>query len=157
MTPIRATLLAVTLAWATTALAGPPPNFAGTWVLNAKRGQNLGMMAALQETLTVTQTADRLTVASKATFGGQDTLRTVIYDLTGKPVQNEDAMGARAETVARWVDGKLVVTWTTEGAVAGSKNLRTETRSLAADGASLNVESVRGTNPPLVMVYEKKK
>jgi len=72
-------------------------------------------------------------------------------------VQNEDAMGAKAETVARWVDGKLVVSWTTEGAVAGSKNLRTETRSLAADGASLNVESVRGTNPPIVMVYEKKK
>ena len=161
MTTHRTALIAVApalaLAWMGVAVAASPPDFAGTWVLNAKRGQNLGMMAALQETQTITQTADRLTVASKATFGGQDTLRTVTYDLTGRPVQNEDAMGAKAETVAHWQDGRLVVTWTSEGAVAGSKTVRTETRSLSADGAAMSVESVRGANPPLVMVYEKKK
>ena len=115
------------------------------------------MMAAIQETLTIAQTAGKLTVDSKATFQGKDTLRQVNFDLTGKPVINEGAMGDRAETVSKWVDDKLVTTWTSEGAVAGTRVLRTETRSLSADGQTLTVESVRGTNPPLLMAYERKK
>jgi hypothetical protein len=65
-------------------------------------------------------------------------------------------MGDRNETVAKWIDGKLVSTWTRDGAVAGTKSVMTETRSLSADGKTMSVESARGANPPLVMVFDKR-
>ena len=114
------------------------------------------MVAAIQETTTITQTADKLTLDIASTFQDKTTNRQVTYDLTGKPVQNEGAMGDKSETVAKWDGGKLVVTWTSEGAVAGTKNVKTETRSLSADGKTMNVTSQRGTNPPMELVYEKK-
>jgi len=50
-----------------------------------------------------------------------------------------------------------VTIWTSESAVAGGpKVVRTETRSLSSDGKTMTVESVRGSNPALVMVFEKK-
>ena len=76
-------------------------------------------------------------------FQGQKTGRKVRYDLAGKPVMNEGAMGDKAETVAKWDGGKLVVTWTSEGAVAGTKTVKTETRALRADGKTMTVESSR--------------
>ena len=50
---------------------------------------------------------------------------------------------------------KLVTTWTSDSAVAGKKVVRTETRSISPDGKVMTVESVRGSNPPIVMVFEK--
>jgi hypothetical protein len=70
---------------------------------------------------------------------------------------NEGGMGGQAETVAKWDGNKLVVTWTTDGAVAGTKNVRTETRALGADGATMTVESLRGASKPMVMVFDKVK
>jgi hypothetical protein len=132
------------------------PDFSGTWVLNTAKGKNIGMMAAVQETIVVRQSADTLTVESTSTFQGNTTKRTVNYDLKGNAVDNEGAMGGKAETVAKWDGDKLVVTWTSEGAIAGTKVVRTETRSLAADGRTMTVVSQRGDNPAMEMVYEKK-
>jgi len=132
------------------------PDFSGTWVLNTAKGKNIGMMAAVQETIAVRQTADALTVESASTFQGNTTKRTVTYDLKGNPVENEGAMGGKAETVAKWDGDKLVVTWTSEGAIAGTKVVRTETRSVASDGKTMTVVSQRGENPAMEMVYEKK-
>jgi len=132
------------------------PDFSGTWVLNTAKGKNIGMMAAVQETIEVQQTADALIIASASTFQGNTTKRTVTYDLKGNAVENEGAMGGKAETVAKWDGDKLVVTWTSEGAIAGTKVVRTETRSLAADGKTMTVVSQRGENPAMEMVYEKK-
>jgi hypothetical protein len=147
-------LLAVAVTGST--FAQSAPDFGGTWVLNASKGKNLGMVAAIQETVAITQTADRLTLDVASTFQGNTTRRQLNYDLAGKPVQNESAMGDKAATVARWDGGKLVVTWTTEGAVAGSSVVRTESRALSADGKSMLVTSQRGTNAPMELVYEKK-
>jgi hypothetical protein len=133
------------------------PDFSGTWTLNPAKGANLGMMAAVQETVTVAQTADKLTIDHAATFQGETTKRTVNYDLTGKPVMNPGPMGGEGETVVKWDGDKLVATWTTEGAIAGTKVTRTETWSLAADGQSLSVETARSNRPNMIMVYEKKK
>jgi hypothetical protein len=138
-------------------VAEAAPNFIGTWALNPAKGANLGMMAAVQETITVAQTADKLTIDYAATFQGETTKRTVNYDLTGKPAMNPGAMGGEGETVAKWDGDKLVATWTTEGAIAGTKVTRTETWSLAADGQSLSVEAARSNRPNMIMVYEKKK
>jgi hypothetical protein len=132
------------------------PDFSGTWVLNASRSQNLGMMAAMQETVTISQSPTRLTLTDRAHFQGQDSTREIHLDLAGNSVTNPGPMGDQNETVAKWTGNALVVTWTAESAVAGTKVLRTETRSLSADGKTMTVESVRGSNPPIVMVYDRK-
>jgi hypothetical protein len=137
-------------------LAQTATHFAGTWVLNTSKSKNLGMMYTLESTLTISQTPTELVNKDVSSFQGQQSTRTLRYDLTGKPTTNEGPMGDRNETVAKWVDGTLVSTWTAEGAVAGTKVVRTETRSLSADGKTMTVESVRGSNAPLVMVFDKK-
>ncbi|MBM4221574.1 MAG: hypothetical protein FJ170_06490, partial [Gammaproteobacteria bacterium] len=103
------------------ALAAGNPDFSGNWVLNTDKGQNLGMVKAVDESIVVKQTAEKLVVDFSSKFMMKTTKRQVSYDLAGKPVPNEGAMGDKAQTVAKWADGKLVVTWTSEGAVAGSK------------------------------------
>jgi hypothetical protein len=64
-------------------------------------------------------------------------------------------MGDHNETVAKWVGGKIVTTWTREGAVAGTKSVLTETRSLSSDGKTMTLESVRGEASAVVMVFDK--
>jgi tartrate dehydratase beta subunit/fumarate hydratase class I family protein len=124
--------------------------------LNAAKSQNLGMMAAMQDTLAITQSSTLLTIRDRAIYQGQESTRELRIDLTGKPMMNAGPMGDQNETVAKWAGDKLVVTWTAEGAVAGTKVVRTETRSLSPDGQGMKVESVRGTNAPIVMVYDKR-
>ena len=133
-----------------------PPDFSGTWALDTSRGENLGMMSSLEQTAVITQTKDALVLKEATDFQGQKSEREVRYDLTGAKARNPGAMGGDAETVARWEGGRLVVTWTTEGAVAGTRNVRTETRSLSADGRTMTVESVRGAGKPIVMVFGKR-
>jgi hypothetical protein len=132
------------------------PDFAGKWVLNTAKSKNLGMMAALEDTLTISQTPTELAIKDDASFQGQQTSRELHYNLTGKATTNEGPMGDRNETVAKWSGGKLVATWTRDGAVAGTTSVMTETRSLSADRTTMTVESVRGANAPLVMVFDKR-
>ena len=161
--PPAARCLALLLAFAAVVTAGrglaagPTPNFTGTWELAPARSTNLGMMSAMTMTLVIAQTLTELTIHETTVFQDQRSERVLRYDLAGKPVSNAAAMGGVNETVAAWQDGKLVVTWTGEGAIAGTKVVRTETRALAADGASMTVESVRGTSRPVVMVFERRK
>lgn len=146
--------LATTL-FAVAALAADPADFSGTWVLNTDKGENLGMVAALQETVTIEQADDSLTMNHKTTFRGDDSFRTVTYDLGGGELPNEGPMGEKAMTTARWDGDRLVAEWTMEGAVAGTTVTRTETRWLAEDGQEMHVKSARGERPPMVMVYER--
>ena len=139
------------------ALAADAPSFAGTWVLNTKKGENLGMMSAVNETVKIVQTPQKLTFESAAKFMGTTSGRTVTYDLTGKMVNNEGPMGSRGDTVAKWDGKKLVVTWTEPSAIPGSNIQKVESRELSADGATMTVTTTRGTKPPMVMVYEKQK
>ena len=144
------------LASVTTGIAiSASPNFTGTWTLSPAKSENLGMMAAVKQTLVITQSAKDILVKETSNFNGSITERAVRYDLSGKPTNNEGAMGGVNETVAKWDGDKLVVTWTAEGSVAGTKSVRTETRALSADGKTMSVQSVRGTNKPMVMVFEK--
>jgi len=140
----------------TTLAAAPRADFSGVWEFNAARSQNVGMMAQMKMTLTIQQTEASFDISSHANMQGQEYDTKIHYDLTGKPVTNEAPMSGSSETVSKWDGGKLVTTWSSAGAVAGSKVVRTETRSLSADGKTMTVESVRGTSAPLVMVFEKK-
>lgn len=156
---IAAPMLALLLVFTglTPALAADPPSFAGTWALNTKKGENLGMVASITETAVIAQTPAQITLDISSIFMGKTSVRKVTYDLAGKPVENEGPMGDKAATVARWAGNKLVVTWTGESAIMGSKTEKTETRELSADGKTMTVTSTRGTKPPMVMVYEKQK
>jgi hypothetical protein len=110
----------------------------------------------MQLTSIVQQTASTLSIRDESKMMGQESTRDTRYDLTGKPVANENFMGEKAETTSRWAGDNLVTTWKTEGAVAGTTVTRTETRSLSADGKTMTLESVRGSNPPVVMVFDRK-
>ncbi len=150
---ISAVVCALATAFATAAAAAT--DFTGTWVLNTSKGENLGMVAAIQETLTIVQSAEQLSVKHASTFQGRTTERQVNYDLTGKAVMNEAAMGERSETVSRWEGDALITTWTSEGAVAGTQVVKTETRALGEGGKVMSVATARADRPPMVLVYER--
>jgi hypothetical protein len=135
--------------------AGAAVDFSGSWKMNAALGSNLGMMSAMQIGVVITQKAGQLAISETTSFNGSPGSREIHYDLSGKPVTNPGAMGGSSETVAHWDGTKLVVVWTSEGAVAGTKVMRTETRELSADGKRMSVTTVRGTNAPVTMVFEK--
>ena len=139
------------------AFAAERANFSGSWEFNPEKSKNVGMMSQMKMIQAIDQSDTALDVNTRTTFQGKDDDSKTHYDLTGKPASNESPMGGPAETVTKWQAGKLVTIWTSESAVAGGpKVVRTETRSLSADGKTMTVESVRGSSPALVMVFEKK-
>jgi hypothetical protein len=133
----------------------PPADFTGNWSFDPAKSRNVGMMASLEMRASIEQTPTLLIVREHSTFQGRKSEREVRYDLIGRPVQNLSPMGDKSETLARWEGSRLVTTWTSEGAVAGSKVSRTETRSLPADGKEMVLESARGSSPPVVMVFTR--
>lgn len=155
MTKMRTILAILAFAVAGVTSAQEAVDFSGTWVLNVKKGENLGMVAAIQETLVVAQTGEEIKIDFTDVFQGNTTTRQVTYDLSGNPAENFAAMGDRSETVSKWVDADLVTTWTSEGAIAGTTVVRTETRTLMEDGQVMTVATARGEQPAMVLVYEK--
>lgn len=131
------------------------PDFSGTWVMKAAKGKNLGMMATMQITLKIEQKQNSLKVLETSKFNGQEQTRELNYDLTGKAAANKGPMGDPNETVTKWAGSTLETTWTQEGAMAGTKVTRTETRSLSDDGKTMTDQYVRGSNAPMVLVFEK--
>jgi hypothetical protein len=132
-------------------------DFSGSWQFNVEKSKNIGMMAQMKMIQTVEQSNSSLDITTHTKFQGRDEESKTHLDLTGKPATNESPMGGPSETVTKWDGSKLVSVWTSESAVAGGpKVVRTETRSLSADGKTMTVESVRGSNLAVVMVFEKK-
>jgi hypothetical protein len=146
----------VFLAMAFSAVAANSPDFSGTWIFNAGKSTNIGMMASAEYTSTITQTAKMLTVSDVTVFSGQKQAHETRYDLTGATVPNDSPMGEKSKTSSKWSGNKLVTTWESEGAVAGTKVVRTETRYLSEDGKTLFLESARAGKEPMVIVYDRK-
>lgn len=130
-------------------------DFSGNWKMIPAKGENLGMAAAVDETLVVAQTVDTLVIDFTDVFQGNTTTRQVTYDLGEKPMTNFAAMGDKSETVSKWDGDKLVTTWTSEGAIAGTQSVRTETRWLSNGGATMHVKTERSNRPAMVMVYDR--
>jgi hypothetical protein len=142
---------------ATGAFAQKHNDFSGSWQFNPEKSKNVGMMSQMKMNQTVEQSDSSLDTTTHTTYQGRDEDSKTHYDLTGKAATNESPMGGPSETISKWDGGRLVTTWTSESAVAGGpKVVRKETRSLSADGKTMTVESVRGSNPAIVMVFEKK-
>jgi hypothetical protein len=138
------------------ALAAKHPDFSGSWTFSPQKSKNIGMMSEMKMTQTIEQSSSLLDVTSDTTFQGNNQQTKTQYDLTGRPANNDSPMAGPSETVSKWDGDKLVTTWTSKGAVAGTQSVRTETRSLSPDGRTMTVESSRGSNPPVVMLFEKK-
>lgn len=132
--------------------AAANPDFSGNWEFVPARSQNVGMMAQMKIAVSITQTPSELRIVNR----GKEQSPATIFNLAAKPVANETPMGEKAETVSKWQNGKLVTTWTSPGSVAGTQTVRTETRSLSSDGRTMTVESARGKNPPMTMIFERK-
>ncbi len=130
-------------------------DFSGNWTLNTSKGQNLGMVAAIQESLVVAQTDTALTIDFTDVFQGNTTTRQTEYDLSGAAVQNFAAMGDASQTVSRWEGDSLVTTWTSEGAIVGTEVVKIETRKLIEDGQSMSVETAREGRPSMILVYDR--
>jgi YD repeat-containing protein len=139
-----------------TAVAANPPDFSGTWVFNAGKSKNIGMMASAEYTSTITQTAKVLSVTDTTVFNGQKQTHETRYDLSGAIISNDSPMGEKSETSSHWAGNKLVTTWESEGAVAGTRVVRTETRYLSDDGKILFLESARAGKEPMVIVFDRK-
>jgi hypothetical protein len=140
------------------AFAAKRPDFAGSWEFNPAKSKNIGMMMQAKMTDTIQQTDSALDETAHSTFQGSDQQMKAHYDLAGKPANNDSPMAGPSETVSRWDGDRLVTTWTSQSAVAGGpKVVRTEARSLSPDGTTMTIESVRGSNPPVVMVFDKKR
>jgi hypothetical protein len=144
------------LAMGLSAVAANSPDFSGTWIFNAGKSTNIGMMASAEYTSTITQTAKMLTVSDVTVFSGQKQAHETRYDLTGATVPNDSPMGEKSKTSSKWSGNKLVTTWESEGAVAGTKVVRTETRYLSEDGKTLFLESARAGKEPMVIVFDRK-
>jgi len=144
------------LAAAFAAVAANPPDFSGTWMFNAGKSKNVGMMASAEYTSTITQTPKVLTVNDVTVFSGQKQAHETRYDLTAATVPNDSPMGEKCQTSSRWAGNKLVTTWESEGAVAGTKVVRIETRYLSDDGKTLFLESARAGKEPMVIVFDRK-
>lgn len=149
-------IASLVLAVAFAVVAANPPDFSGTWVFNAGKSKNVGMMASAEYTSTITQTPKVLTVNDVTVFSGQKQAHETRYDLTGVTAPNNSPMGEKSQTSSRWAGNKLVTTWESEGAVAGTKVVRTETRYLSDDGKTLFLESARAGKEPMVIVFDRK-
>lgn len=152
------TTISVLLICVTTiaALAANRSEFSGTWVFDPEKSKNIGMMSEMKMTQTIEQSSTSLDVTADTIFQGNNQQMKTHYDLTGKPASNDSPMAGPSETISKWDGEKVVTTWTSKGAVAGSKTVRTETRSLSSDGKTMTVESVRGSNPAVVLIFDKK-
>jgi hypothetical protein len=149
-------LITVVTGLASLVAASAQTDFSGTWEFNTEKSQNIGMMAQMKMSLSIQQSDTALDITANSTYQGKDQESKTHLDLTGKSVTNESPMGGPNETVSKWDEAKLVTTWTGQSAVAGKSVVRTETRSLSSDAKVLTVESVRGANPPIVMIFDKK-
>ena len=140
------------------AAAAAPPNFTGTWVLNHQKSKNLGMMSAMNDTVTVSQTAAELTVDDNAAFNGSAMHRVTRYNLAGDAVKNDSPTGDPAETTSHWQGQELVTVWVTQGSIAGSTHRRIERRYLSPDGQTMFEVSGAAANDPkaLVLAFDRK-
>jgi hypothetical protein len=147
------TVLAVSSLIAVSALAAP--DFTGTWVMNVLKSKNLGMMSSMQITLKIEQTQNSLQVIETTKYNGQDQVRELHYDLTGKSAANSGPMGDPNQTVTKWVGATLETTWLQDGAVAGTKSVSQETRWLSDSGKIMSDQYARGSKDPMVIVFDR--
>jgi hypothetical protein len=136
-------------------LAAGTPALAGTWIFKADKSKGVGMMSAVAITAVITQTGSVLKIHETTVSQGKEQTHDNTYDAAGDPKTNESPMGDKSSTVSHWENDKLTTTWTAPGAVNGTTVVRTETRSVSADGKTMTVEWSRDGKAGMVMVFDR--
>jgi hypothetical protein len=131
------------------------PDFTGTWVMNISKSKNPGMMSSMQITLKIEQTQNSLKVIETTKYNGQDQVRELQYDLTGKSAANSGPMGDPNQTFTKWMGSTLETTWTEDGAVAGTKSASQETRWLSDSGKTMSDQYAHGSKDPMVILFDR--
>ena len=90
-------------------VANPKPNFSGAWIMD--RDRSFGQPANMQQTMTVTQTEDQITVEMKLTL--PDNERTVkdTYVLDGKEYEFTPPLPLNAPHNTPPAKGKRTANW----------------------------------------------
>jgi hypothetical protein len=146
----RLFVLSLVLSWSGTVSAAG--DFSGTWVLNSKKGENLGMVSAIDQTLVITQSDTQLILDYTNVFMGTHK-RMVTLDLSGTEAENPASMGDPSTTESAWDGDNLVTIWTTER-MLGDPLESTETIELAEDGTMI-ISTERANKPTMILVYEE--
>jgi hypothetical protein len=136
-------------------LAASTSALTGTWIFKADKSKGVGMMSAVAITAVITQTGSELKIHETTVSQGKEQTHDNTYDAAGDPKANESPMGDKSSTVSHWDGDKLVTTWTAPGAVSGTTVVRTETRSVSADGKTMTVEWGRDGKAGMMMVFER--
>lgn len=140
-------------AFAVAVFAQKPPDFSGTWTLDASKsempqmGGGMGGRSMGEMTVTIRQTADALTMDQKM----GEMSRTTTYKLDGTQSTNQGMRGGEVKSTSKWDGDKLVTesTQTVNGPNGEMTIKAREVRSLAADGTMVTEttrETPRGTS-----------
>lgn len=101
---------AVLFSFAAIALgANPKPNFSGVWVMD--RDRSLGQPANVQQTMTVMQTEDQVTVETKLTLPDSERIVKDTYVLDGKEYEFTPPLPLTAPPNTPPAKGKRTATW----------------------------------------------
>jgi hypothetical protein len=149
ITLANVTLLALSLL----AFAAAKANFTGTWVMDSSRTE--GVPAGVEQTMTLTQSEDKLVLENKINTGqGENTVKDT-YIINGKEMEFTQKVNDQESK------GKRTTKWLADGsgfesseeiarqAADGTQIAQQVTRKwvMAADGKSFTVEmSVKGPN-----------
>jgi hypothetical protein len=134
------TTLSAPMAAQAPAPAATHPDFAGTWTLDPKNSQGMGVPQAM--TLRVTRDAKFITFARVATMPAGQQRSTLIVNLDGSPTKN--TIGTQGITVdlsltAAWDGPALVVTTTAN--VGGQPLNQTDRWTVSPDGKTLHLDT----------------
>jgi hypothetical protein len=146
MRRINAAVAAVALALTLCVAAAAKADFSGTWVLD--KADSEGLPADMDQTMTVTQAGDRLTLETKLITGQGEQVVPDAYTLDGKEKEFTPRAGNGAEgkgrRTARWAadgSGFEVSEEATFDAPEGAVTVKTTRKwSLSADGKTLKIE-----------------
>ncbi|HEX8160998.1 MAG TPA: hypothetical protein VF538_03945 [Pyrinomonadaceae bacterium] len=147
--------LAAFVLFAAVAAAAAKPNFAGTWVLDAAKSEGVGGPQggpAAEETMTIKQDGDKLTVERK--IKGQQGERTQNDTYTADGKETDFTMQMRGNETK----GKRTAKWSADGNMLevndkasfdtpnGAMTMESQNKwSLSADGKTLTIEGTRTT------------
>lgn len=94
-------------------LAAPKPNFSGAWVMD--RARSFGLPGTMQQTMTVTQTEDRIEVETKLIMPDSERIVKDTYLLDGKDYDFTPPPPANAAPNTPPAKGKRTANWLPNG------------------------------------------
>jgi len=126
------------------------PDFSGRWETNVAKS-DFGRMPAPKLLVDVIEHKEPTLVISNTTEDGRGTMTSSIKLTTDNRENINVVNGNEFRSKTHWDGDRLIIQ------VTGDRGLSmTEVRSLSADGKTMSVESARGANPPLVIVFDKR-